>query len=139
MKPEDQIALQRLDSQIKSLQAQKSTLLEKRKRKTKRTSVSSGVISAPHNIASPAAPAGLVTATKQKVKRQPNAQGPPKKKRKQQMDFEMEPEEITYDQKRDLSERIQLLPGEKLPMALEIIKDGNPLPGVLFLFEWAES
>jgi Bromodomain extra-terminal - transcription regulation len=53
----------------------------------------------------------------------PRMNGKPAKKQKKKRSDEKEPEEISYEQKRELSDNINIMPADKMPGVLEIIKE----------------
>jgi hypothetical protein len=73
-----------------------------------------------------------VSASSMSKPKKSKSKNPEKKKKKrpysQSSDDEQMPEtEITYEQKRELSDNINILPPEKLPQIFEIIKENTQL------------
>ena len=105
-----------LKTQIHLLNQQLQVLIEKRKGRKKARRTSTAVLPSP------------VGSVAQKSKpKQPKK--PSEKKRKRQSGIEEDekmPEgDITYEQKRELSDNINILPPDYLPQVFEIIKNGN--------------
>jgi hypothetical protein len=101
-----------LKTQLQLLNQQLQNLMEKRNRRKKRRAML------------PSTPLSS-TQFAQKPKKKKN---PEKKTKKATEDFDEKiPEEITYEQKRELSDNINILPPEKLPQVFEIIKENTQL------------
>jgi isopentenyldiphosphate isomerase len=94
-----------LKTQLQLLNQQLQTLMERRNRRKKRRTTQSVTM--------------------------PSSPQPPKAKKKKVIrkrdPEEMIPEEITYEQKRELSDNINILPPDKLPQVFEIIKENAQL------------
>lgn len=101
-----------LKKQVASLNLQISVLMEKRKEKkeTKRRSL----------VQAPA-------MSQPKPQKQPKlSKSRNRKKRAHESDDELMPDtDITYEQKRELSDNINILPEDKLPQVFEIIKENG--------------
>ena len=113
---EDAQHIEMLKTQIRLLNQQLQVLVDKRKGRKKQRRVSSAVLPSP------------VGSVAQKSKpKQPKK--PSEKKRKRQggleEDEKMPEGDITYEQKRELSDNINILPQDYLPQVFEIIKSGN--------------
>jgi hypothetical protein len=112
---------------MKVLGAQLEMLLEKQNRKRKRRSVGPppqyGAAQLPQKPKS-----------KRSLGKSPDKKS--KKKRSHVSDDEREPDEITYEQKRELSENISILPADKLPFVFEIIKENTNLGVRIFYSEY---
>jgi hypothetical protein len=94
-----------LKTQLQLLNQQLQTLMERRNRRKKRRAMQAMPIST-----------------------SPQQPKPKKKKLVKKKDPEdMIPEEITYEQKRELSDNINILPPDKLPQVFEIIKENTQL------------
>ena len=112
---EDAQHIQMLKTQLQLLNTQLQMLTEKRNKRKKRKSMTSTSYAPAAAFASP------VAAPKPKKKKSPE-----KKKQKRPFphsDDEREPDEVTYEQKRELSDNINILPPELLPKVFEIIKE----------------
>lgn len=104
---EDTQAINVLKSQISILTQQLQVLIEKRRRKKSRKA--------------------LAVAAKPRTKpRLEKKTGDKRKKKSYDSDEEKMPEgDITYEQKRELSDNINILPSEKLPTVFDIIKENT--------------
>ncbi|KAJ3318392.1 hypothetical protein HDV06_003077 [Boothiomyces sp. JEL0866] len=120
---EDARHIQMLKSQLVLLNQQLQMLTEKRAKKKKRKS-----ISGPAGLGSGVAPPGLASAKKKSKSKSSDKKGNKKKRPHNDTDDEKMPEtDITYEQKRELSDNINILPPEKLPQVFEIIKENTQL------------
>lgn len=122
-----------IKSQLAMLNSQLAIIMEKRrkKRERKRQSIVSASSTAPASYYSaPSAPVyGAPAALPSSVPaKKPGKRGRKRKNYDGYSEDEKMPEgEITYEQKRELSDNINILPPEKLPLVFEIIKENAQL------------
>ncbi|KAJ3272088.1 hypothetical protein HDV01_005953 [Terramyces sp. JEL0728] len=117
---EDARHIQMLKSQLVLLNQQLQMLTEKRAKKKKRKSIS--------GPAGAVAPPGLASVKKKSKSKSSDKKSNKKKRPHNDTDDEKMPEtDITYEQKRELSDNINILPPEKLPQVFEIIKENTQL------------
>ncbi|KAJ3341127.1 hypothetical protein HDU91_000750, partial [Kappamyces sp. JEL0680] len=125
-----------IKSQLAMLNSQLAIIMEKRrkKRERKRQSIVSASSTAPASYyTAPSAPVyGAPAALPSSVPaKKPGKRGRKRKNYDGYSEDEKMPEgEITYEQKRELSDNINILPPEKLPLVFEIIKENAQLTGV---------
>ncbi|KAJ3262661.1 hypothetical protein HK103_000190 [Boothiomyces macroporosus] len=120
---EDARHIQMLKSQLVLLNQQLQMLTEKRAKKKKRKS-----ISGPAGVGSGVAAPGLASVKKKSKSKSGDKKSNKKKRPHNDTDDEKMPEtDITYEQKRELSDNINILPPEKLPQVFEIIKENTQL------------
>jgi Bromodomain extra-terminal - transcription regulation len=120
-----------LKTQLQLLSTQLQMLTEKRNKKKKRK-LMGGQVGPSYT---PSAPASSVAPVSSKPKAKRNSLRPGEKVRRigkkrahaETSDDEKEPDEITYEQKRELSENINILPQDKLAAVFEIIKENANL------------
>lgn len=108
-----------LKTQLSILNQQLQTLIEKRNKRKKRRA--SQPTSYPNNFSSQQPKPKKSTEKKKKKRSYP-----------QSSDDEKMPESITYEQKRELSDNINILPPEKLPQVFEIIKENTQLTVLIY-------
>ncbi|KAL5038481.1 hypothetical protein RTP6_005781 [Batrachochytrium dendrobatidis] len=122
--------IEMLQTQLNLLNTQLQMLTDKRNKKRKRRS--HGHVHDSAEVASPPEPVAQSSAKSRSRTRLPapkpdRRRSITKRARPNDSDDENEPEEITYEQKRELSESIDLLPHERLCTVLEIIKENAQL------------
>ncbi|KAI8911563.1 Bromodomain-containing protein [Gorgonomyces haynaldii] len=118
---DDAAHIQMLKTQIQLLQNQIQAINEKRNKRKKRRSLSA----TNHPSASYLPSTPTIPSVPKKPKQKRNIEKKKKRPFPQSSDDEREPEEITYEQKRELSDNINILPPEKLPVVLDIIKSNT--------------
>lgn len=130
----DKKLLESLKSQIAVLNNQVYQVTERiRARKRKRRGTSSNGVTNNNEVSS-----GGVLGAKPKSRSKSSTGKSSKKKQKRSSMMEIdekEPDEITYEQKRELSDNIETLPAEKMNQVVEIIRENINLQ-VIFNFEF---
>ena len=122
---EDAKQILALQNQLQHLSSQLALLTEKRnKRKARKRSSIGGTKSSK---------AAMGAAAHHSTKKQ-YGEGYDKKRRREESDDDLpETAEITYEMKRELSENINLLDQDKLPIVFDLIKENTDLKDVIIL------
>ena len=129
--------IQLLNQQLEMLQEKHRKKKEKRKSLSAAASANHSAAQLPYYppISAQSAPsysaprsAGLAAAAQAvKPKKAPSKRGRKKRVHASSDDEQMPQADITYEQKRELSDNISILPPEKLPQVFEIIKENANL------------
>jgi bromodomain-containing factor 1 len=115
---EDAAQIASLRNQLHKLNQQLQALLDKRNKRRKRRSVGNNVTySSPMGTAPSKPKTKTVKKEKKKKRAAPTSDE----------DEAMPVGDITYEQKRELSDNINILPSDKLPTVFEIIKENTHL------------